>query len=220
VLHRPSDRIEALTQLLSLDESERARRFGTELLRSRFIVARGLLRVILSRYLDLAPADIRFTKNEYGKPRVELDATPEVRFNLSHSGDIALYAFALGSEVGVDVEQVKEVSDAARLARRFFSPHEAQALLALPAEQQLAGFFNCWTRKEAYVKAIGKGMAQPLSQFAVSFQPNEPARLISANGDVRAPERWSLHDLSVAPGYIAAVAVEGQDKMLRRWRAD
>jgi 4'-phosphopantetheinyl transferase len=140
-----------------------------------------------------------------------------VRFNLSHAGRIALCAIALDRDVGVDLERARPLPDLARIARRFFSPSEADRLLRLPQVQREAAFFTCWTRKEAYVKALGRGMAVPLDGFAVSFDPGAPARLVWTTVDARGPACWSLRDLSAGPGYAAAVMVEGP-AALRCWQ--
>ncbi len=170
--------------------------------------------MILARYVDRPPGALRFDYGAHGKPA--LPGSP-VRFNLSHAGGIALCAVALDRDVGVDVEQVRALPDLARIARRFFSPSEADALAGLPRAEREAAFFTCWTRKEAYIKALGRGMAVPLDGFAVSFDPGAPARLVWTTLDDRGPACWSLRDLDAGPGYAAAVMVEGP-AALRCWQ--
>jgi phosphopantetheine--protein transferase-like protein len=144
----------------------------------------------------------------------QLRGRPDLRFNVSHSDGLALYAIARGREVGVDVEQLRELPRAERIAERFFSTEETAALKAEPAERRVEAFFTCWTRKEAYIKARGDGLAHPLDQFAVSLVPGEPARLwVAGDGDAREIARWSLDALPLAPGYVAALAARG-----RGWR--
>jgi 4'-phosphopantetheinyl transferase len=145
---------------------------------------------------------------------------PGFHFNLAHSHELAVYAFARHHAVGIDVEYVRELADARQLAARFFSARENAAWLALPAGQRAVGFYNCWTRKEAYIKAIGEGLSCPLDQFDVSLAPGEPARLLSIAGDEGAANQWSLWTLSPAPGYVGALAAAlphqaGQDYRLR-----
>jgi 4'-phosphopantetheinyl transferase len=196
---------------------ERAGRFHFARDRDHYTVARAVLRDILGRYLGLAPASLRFKYNPFGKPSLD-DGARGVRFNLSHSGGIALYAVALGREVGVDVEQLKDEMDCGGVAERFFSPSEVAALRTLPPEAQKRAFFDCWTRKEAYVKARGDGLSLPLDSFDVSVAPGEPAALLRTRDDACEASRWTLRELSTEPGYAAALAVEGRDWRLRCWR--
>ena len=130
-----------------------------------------------------------------------------LRFNLAHSHELALYAFTLGREIGVDIEYLRALPDADQIAKRFFSARENAALQALSTNQRQQAFYNCWTRKEAYVKAIGKGLAQPLDQFDVSLAPGESTRLLKVEGAPEEGSRWSLYSLTPVAGYVAAVAV-------------
>ncbi len=205
-LDLPDWRIAELARILSADESSRARRFYFERDRRHYTAAHGLLRAILSRYLNAAPQQLRFGYNAYGKPSLPEN---EIHFNMSHSGELALYAFARRRELGVDVEQVRTDFEYDEEAQNFFALHEQAALHALPAELKPAAFFNCWTRKEAFIKAIGQGISFPLDQFEVSLAPGEAARLLSIRGDPIAAALWGLADLDVGPGYAAALVVEG-----------
>jgi len=210
----PGTVVSAFVPTLSPDERERANRYRLERLRARFVVGRGILRTILGRYLDRAPAGLGFTYGGRGKPALAPSEGTDLRFNVSHSGGLAFYAVARGREVGVDVERLRALPRAERIAERFFSAPETAALKALPPERRVEGFFTCWTRKEAYIKARGDGLAHPLDQFAVSLAPGEPARLSAAgDGDEREIGQWSLHGLPPAPGYVAALAARG-----RGWR--
>jgi len=202
---------------LTGDERERARRFYFERDRRRFVTARGMMRELLGRYLGRQPAQIRFTYNEYGKPALSGEDGGELRFNASHSHVAALYAFALGIEVGVDVEQLRDDFASLDVAERFFSKTEVQVLGSLPAHLRTQGFFNCWTRKEAYIKALGEGLSHPLDRFTVSLAPGEPARLISTDADPPEAGEWSIVDLQPFQGYAAALAVKGTDPELRYW---
>ncbi|MCL6650581.1 MAG: 4'-phosphopantetheinyl transferase superfamily protein [Chloroflexi bacterium] len=210
----------AYEQLLSSDERERAARFRFWRDRHRYVVGRGLLRVILARYLGIAPFELRFAYNAYGKPEPAAESSARwLRFNLSHSHGLALYAVARGRELGVDIERVRPEMATEAIARHFFSPREVRALSALPPSAQTDAFFRCWTRKEAYLKARGEGLSLPLDSFEVSLAPGEPAVLLQAPGPPQERDRWSLRDVAVPRGYAAAVAVEGHGWRLccRHW---
>ncbi len=215
-LSLPPDQLERLRQALSADERERAARFVFAKDRDRFVAARGILRDILGNYLGQPGGALRFEYGPYGKPA--LAGEPRgLRFNVSHSGDLALVAVTRGQEIGIDVEAVRPERADEQLARRFFSPREVAALLALPEAERGAAFFACWTRKEAYIKARGDGLSIPLDAFDVSLAPGEACALLRASGDD--PARWALRALDTGPGYAAALAVEGHGWRLstRRW---
>lgn len=208
-----------LEGLLSADELQRAGRFHFARDRDHYILARGLLRVILSLYTGTAPKTLGFVYNSFGKPA--LAAGPGQRvpsFNLSHSGDLVLYAIAAGRVVGIDVEQLRPELATAEIAERFFAPRERDALQALPAELRTRAFYDCWTRKEAYIKARGEGLSIPLDRFEVSLAPGTPAALLHSEGSPKEAARWRLQELDPDPAYAAAVAVEGHDWQLRCWR--
>lgn len=218
-LAQPAVKIEALQEVLSGDERERAYRFHFEKDRSNYIVARGALRLILGRYLRLPPEQLRFDYNSYGKPDLHADLGERLlRFNLSHAGSLALYAITSGREVGVDIELLRDDVASVALAEHFFSPREVKTLRALPPEVQTRAFFNCWTRKEAYIKARGAGLSLPLEKFDVSLSPCEPAALLSTRDDEQEASRWLLRELTPDPDYVAAVAVEGSGWQLRCWQ--
>jgi 4'-phosphopantetheinyl transferase len=159
--------------------------------------------------LHSRPDRVEFDNGPRGKPRLAGDfAESDLRFNLSHCGNVALYAFSRGREIGVDVEAVQEMRDADAIAARFFSPRENQNYLALDPRDRPLGFFNCWTRKEAFIKAIGDGLHFPLDAFDVSLAPGDPATILRV-GDVAGDAcGWTLHDVDPGlPGYAAAVVV-------------
>jgi len=154
------------------DERQRAERFRFERDRRRFIVAHGVLRDILGRYLKCSPAQVSFSYNQYGKPALAQESEAiGLRFNMSHSHEVALYALTRAREVGVDVELLREDFASLEIAERFFSRSEVALLNSLAPELRTDGFFNCWTRKEAYIKALGEGLSHPLDRFAVSLAP-------------------------------------------------
>jgi len=202
-------RLEDLSQSLSADERTRAGRFAFRRDRDRFIVRRGLLRAILARYLAVDPARLQFDYGASGKPALAWQGAG-IRFNLSHSAGLVLYAVARGREVGVDVEQIRTAIAQERVPEHFFSPREVAALRALPVDAQPEAFFACWTRKEAYVKARGEGLGLGLDRFEVSLVPGEPAALLHTADDADEASRWSLQAWAPARGYVAALAVEGQ----------
>lgn len=206
--------LERLRSVLSPDEQERAVRFRFAEHQRRFIAARGILRDILSRYVRRQPAELEFCYSRFGKPALAGDpCETQIRFNLSHCSDLAVYAIARDREVGIDLELVRPEMAGEHIAKRFFSPREVSTLLALPLPLQPEAFFNCWTRKEAYVKALGMGLQVPLESFDVSLAPGEPAALLGSAGS-----RWALRAFEPAPAYVAAVAAEGDDWHTRTWQ--
>lgn len=201
-----------LCQTLSPDEHERAARFYFAKDRRHFEAGRGLLRVLLGRYLSLPPQALRFAYGAQGKPLLK-----EVEFNMSHSGGLVLYGVTQRWAIGVDVERHRPAVLRENIAESYFSPREVAALRSLQGAQQVAGFFNCWTRKEAYIKARGYGLSLPLDGFDVTLRPGEPARLLDDRTGAD-PSRWTLVDIPVAQGYAAALAVEAANFRLRQWR--
>ena len=211
----------SLSGLLTPDEQSRAESYHFQKDRNRFIVARGVLRSILARYLHLAPDELRFAYSPYGKPALrDSEDALNLRFNVSHSHQMALYAITRKSAVGLDIEFIREDFASLQVAEHFFSRREGTMLRALPAVTQARAFFNCWTRKEAYIKARGEGLSYPLDKFAVSLLPGEPASLLQVDNDPLECSRWSLYELSPGPGYVAALAVEGCPSRLTCWEWD
>jgi 4'-phosphopantetheinyl transferase len=205
-LDRPTSAIEALAQLLAADEQQRAARFRFEPDRRKFIVARGLLRSILARYLDIPPDQIQFSYGERGKPElVNAYAKGQLRFNVSHSQEQALYAIALDRPVGIDLEYMRPI-DAAALSQRFFSPTEAAIIAPLSGAEQHRCFFKGWTQKEAYLKATGDGLGG-LESLEVSLQAL--MGLVKINGDAERAAEWTAQEITVNADYIAALVVRG-----------
>ncbi|MDT7808173.1 MAG: 4-phosphopantetheinyl transferase [Acidobacteriota bacterium] len=216
-LMRREEEMMTLLRSLSEDELRRADRFRFPRDQARFIAARGVLREILGRYLRTSPERVRFGYNAYGKPELlDAEERERLRFNLSHAGSVALFAFASGREVGVDVETLRDDAACAEVAAEFFSRREVETLRALPAHARTRAFYNCWTRKEAYIKARGMGLSLPLDCFDVSLAPGEPAALLATRGTEPEAARWSLREIDVETTYVAAVAVEGGVR-LRCW---
>lgn len=209
-----------LRSLLSPTELTRAGRLRTAAAGDHLVIRRGLLRVILAPYLCRAPRDVSFHYGDYGKPELAPGAGDRsVTFNVSVSHGVALYAVTRGRAVGVDVERMRDGMAHAGLAERYFSAAERTELGRLPAGDVAAAFFAGWTRKEAYVKALGTGLRTRLDGFAVSLAPGVPARLLAPSpGDVR---RWTLAGLDTVPGWAAALAVAGDCERIvnRPWPA-
>jgi 4'-phosphopantetheinyl transferase len=214
-LDHADDVVEACRQVLAQEEADRAKRLVLKKDRDRFIVARAALRRILSRYTGQSPASHRFSYAKHGKP--SLEGAGNLRFNLSHSRSLALYAVSLGRELGVDVEYMRRDIDARSIAARFFSADETATLNALPETSQIQAFFHCWTRKEAYIKAIGEGVYFGLDKFDVSLAPGEAAALRRVEGRPDELTRWSLRDLTVHPDYAAAVVGDRVPWILKCW---
>lgn len=207
---------DSLEVILSEEETGRANRFHFTNDRNHFIVARGLLRRLLAAYLGVSSsADLTFSYGEKGKPFLAENQQGLINFNLAHSHGMALYAFSHDRELGVDLEFVKDELADEKIADRFFSTTEVEALQKVPAELRRQAFFNCWTRKEAYIKARGEGLSMPLNEFDVSLAPGEPAALLRNHKDAAEVTRWSMKSIPVDPGYVAALVVEGHDWKLK-----
>ncbi len=198
---------------LSPDEVERADRFRFDRHRRAFVLGRAALRALVATYLRIEPHEASFTYGLKGKPALALVPCP-LSFNVSNSGDLAAYAFTLDCEIGVDVEHRRRLLEIEGIARRFFASDEVSALMALSEGERPEGFFNCWTRKEAYIKAVGDGLSVPLDSFEVTLQPGVPARMVSLDGSAAAAERWTLHTFTPAPDYAGAIAYQDRERPL------
>jgi 4'-phosphopantetheinyl transferase len=205
-----------LESTLSLEEKARADRSHFANDRNRFVVARGLLRELLGGYLHQNPADLEFSYGPHGKPSLSGgNASSGLCFNLSHSSDLAVYAIARERNLGIDVEHVRPESAGEDIAKHYFSAREVSDLRTLPTEAKVEGFFQCWTRKEAYLKATGMGLQIPLDSFSVSLLPGQPARFL---GGVE--PRWNLAAYHPAEGYLAAVVYDGAPCSLKYFSVD
>ena len=206
-------------ELLSSDEINLADRFHFKEDGRRFTIARGALRQILSRYLKIQPDKVLFSYAGSSKPELaDCINQLNVRFNLAHSRNLALIAVAQNSRVGIDVEFVDRERDTEEIAERFFSTNEVKALRALDPAKKQEAFFDCWTRKEAYLKALGDGLSTSLSSFEVEYSPGVPAALNRADDRLDEVARWSMYEIAVGQRYRAAVVVEGKDHLLRYWQ--
>ena len=198
---------EALAEL-SDAERKRASLFATDALRNRWLTAHVAMRRILARELGVRPETIVYGAGAAGKPFIASPAGSGVEYSFSDSGDLALLAVGRGAALGADVEACRSISDLEGVAERFFAPEERAALFALPEADRRAGFYRLWTRKEAYIKAIGTGLGHSLDRFVVTIEVDD-VRFVSLDGDAEAAKRWDLRPIAVPSGYEAAVATHG-----------
>ncbi|MES1987884.1 MAG: 4'-phosphopantetheinyl transferase superfamily protein [Pseudomonadota bacterium] len=202
-----------------LDENEkwRAKRFVFEHHKRHFVAGRSTLRQILGRYLNIDPKDLQFTYGKHGKPTVLSEQADPFHFNMSHSQAIALYAVGGPLSLGVDVEVIRPSVDSLGIAKRFFTAREWQTLERLTEPHKTQAFYNAWTRKEAFLKALGQGLTYPLHHVDVSLLPEERAELLAIEGSIEKAREWSLHNLEVGDDYRAALVVEGTPQAVHGW---
>ncbi|MFQ5633524.1 MAG: 4'-phosphopantetheinyl transferase family protein, partial [bacterium] len=219
-LVQPDTVLSECRAMLSGDEKARADRFKFDKHRRRYTIARGALRDILGRYLEIDAAQVVFEYEAHGKPKLaENQNSAGIVFNVSHSEEMAVYAITCGRAVGIDVEFVqRKISDADKIAKRFFSQMESEAYLRLPHAQKQEAFFNCWTRKEAFIKAIGEGLTHPLHRFDVSFIPGTTPALLATRPDASEVANWSLSAFTPAENYVGALVVKGKYLKLKCWQ--
>lgn len=220
VLEEPA--VQRCRQALSSDEIQRADRFHFARDRVRFVAAHAAMREILAGYVNSAPQDLTFVTGDRGKPALASGGKGfQVEFNLSHSGDFAVLAIAKSMVLGVDIERINPEFASEQIAERFFAPIEVDHLRSLPPAAQAEAFFSCWTRKEAYIKAVGEGLSIPLDSFAVAFGPGVSPRLLQVDAQLDEISRWSMYDLQAPGGYKAALVIEGQGHHLlqKPWKA-
>lgn len=207
-----------MDEALSPEDRARADRFRFESDRRRFCVARASLRLILARYLQTKAGRLQIEVGDCGKPYfADAKTSLGLRFNLSHSHQLALMAITREREVGIDIEYMRSDFVTDEVAEHFFSPAEVKQFRALPAGVKPESFFNCWTRKEAYIKARGEGLYCPLDQFDVSLAPGEPAALLDSRVGAGEVDRWSFQEIFTEPGYAATIAVEGKSSQVQLW---
>lgn len=197
--------------LLNQEEQNRAKQFIFEKERNRFTTARGILRCLLAGYLGCSAKDLEFSLGPSGKPALRDNFS--LRFNLTHSNGLILYAFSLGRELGIDVEEQLKESTNPEIVARYFSTNEQAEFFALPPTAQEEAFYSGWTRKEAYLKARGDGLQATLKNFDVSLNPEQPLTLRSEDSD-----RWGMHSFCPEPGFVAALVVEGGNCKLCFWK--
>ncbi len=218
-LNQSHEYIHQLHDVLAADEQVRAAKYSSVSARDHFIIARGLLRTILGRYQGQEPQQLRFQYGVHGKPALAgEDDGDMVRFNVSHAHELVLIAVTRDHEVGIDIEFVHRRRAEQQIAERFFSAQEVAMLHALPEHMQHEAFYHCWTRKEAYMKARGTGLALPLNRFTVSVSPEEPAVLMDTLHEPGSAASWTLEMVAPGCGYVAAIAVEGTIARVRQWQ--
>lgn len=206
-------------RLLSEYEYNRAHQYRFEKDKQRFIIARGILRELIGRYLLISPKEMVFSYNLNGKPYLNIeDTTRTLWFNLSHSENIALYIFSKWGEVGIDVEKIKPMADMEEIAKRFFSQNESRILQLIPVSERLEAFYRCWTRKEAFIKMIGNGLSYPLEDFEVTLEPEKPAKLLKVREQPKMVENLALVDVHPCNGYVGALVAEKPLKTLEFWK--
>lgn len=211
-LNQPNRSLALLDKTLSIDERQRAERFFFERDRRRFIAGRGILRVILGRYLDLPPRQIQFQYSANGKPYLSVKFHPcLIEFNLSHSSELALYALTCHRQIGIDIEALQPMPQAEEIAGQFFSENECTSILRLPKALRTKRFFELWTCKEAYIKALGEGLSHPLNQFEIAQISNNTKSIVDLTQSLEESRAWSITSFQPSAGYIAALAVDNHD---------
>ena len=216
-LDPPPEMVERLGRPLAADEWERANRFRFDRHRRQYVVGRGALLTLEAAYTGTRPELVQFRYGDRGKPYVAHPAG-DLELNLSNSDEMALVGFVRGVEIGVDIELLKPMPDCEQISERFFSVSERDVLRALPADRKEEAFFNCWTRKEAYLKAVGTGLAAPLDSFDVTLAPGEPPRMLTLEGEAERAARWYFEHFLPAEHYIGALAIEGSPPGGGAWR--
>jgi 4'-phosphopantetheinyl transferase len=197
---------------LNKEEKLRASKFLVADARKRFVLSRSILRELLGRYLKLDAAEITLGSGPYGKPFLDMPAAAPIQFNISHSHEYGAFVFAKRRQVGIDIEKIRPEAAGGDIAKRFFSQGEIEQLAAMTEKDRIAGFFACWTKKEAYIKARGEGLQIPLHSFSVSIADAERQELLDGDGSC-----WSVYPFEPAPGFAGAVASEGKEGRLRLW---
>jgi 4'-phosphopantetheinyl transferase len=187
-------------------EQYQALRFASGQLRTRYIAAHVAVRRILGQSLARNPGDVRLARTANGKPYV---ADAPIAFNLSHSGPLAVCAVTRSGHIGVDIEAVRTIDDPDGIVEHFFAPGEVAEYRRHTGDARLMTFFRLWTRKEAFIKATGEGLSRPLNTFDVAVGRPLPARPVGLGGDDLTPVRWSIQSFTPAPGYVGALACEG-----------
>ncbi|HMS34190.1 MAG TPA: 4'-phosphopantetheinyl transferase superfamily protein [Ignavibacteria bacterium] len=207
-LESTSDQIKESETVLSPDELWKAYQYKFEKDKFHYISGRALLRKLLAKYLDQAPGNITFSYSEKGKPFINGN---NIKFNLAHSGGKAVFAFTNNSEVGIDIEFMRELSDALQIAKRFFSDGEVKEFSEIIDCDIRTAFFNCWTRKEAFIKALGEGLSYPLNDFSVTLKPGEKPEVKWIKGKDAEVKKWSLFNIEVDEKYVSSLAVKAKE---------
>lgn len=217
----PADQWKFLV-ILSPNEQERAQRYHFKRDRDRFIAARGILRTLLSDYLNTSACRIHFLYNDFGKPFLGVGECGDIQFNLSHSDGIAVYVFTQGQEAGIDIERIRPIENQQQIIQRYFAPAEQLFFATVPPQSKDEAFFRLWTRKEAYVKALGLGMSLPFDRFSVVSPGAQPFLVMCQQSHHSDNRHWAVQDVEVKSGFTCALAVEGlamPEPKLRYWNS-
>ena len=201
------DKITFLNSFLSEDEILKASKFRFKKDKNCSIITRGTLRLLSSKYLNIKPEDIPFKNGEFGKPYYDLKT--KLKFNVSHSGNMAVIGFVLNDDIGVDIEEMKTDFEVFDIASNYFSNSEIDSLKSSPLENHINGFYRCWTKKESFIKAKAKGLSFPLDSFSVSIDSDEKTELLETKWDKNEKELWNLFSFTPQENYIGAVSVKG-----------
>lgn len=202
------DKITFLSSFLSEDEILKASKFKFKKDKNCSIITRGALRLLSGEYLNLNPKDIKFKYGEYGKPYFNMET--ELKFNVSHSGNMAVIGFVLNDDIGVDIEEIKTDFEVFDIASNYFSKLEIETLNELPKEKHVECFYRCWTRKESFIKAKSQGLSFPLDSFSVSIHSDKKAELLETKWDEKEKSTWKLFTFSPHQNYIGAVSVQNK----------
>lgn len=204
--------------LLSNDEKRKADKFKFLVDQQKYVTFRGILRILLSRYLDKNPEEILFKYGAFGKPDVKTNTA--LRFNISHSGNMAVFGFVQNYAIGVDIEKIKQDFDPLDLAKSFFSEEEINALSQAKDSVMFQAFYRCWTRKESFIKAVGEGLSYPLDSFAVTMDNDHRAKFLKIDNDQDSKSNWQLHSFVPTQDYIAAITTKGNPKKIEFFDAN
>ncbi len=210
-LSKDAKEIKLYESFLSEEEIHKASRFRLMKLTNNYITCRGILRKILSYYLNIKPSSVKFSYTANGKPFV-YDSS--LKFNLSHTKTIVVYAFTLNDEIGIDTEKLRVIPDSIRIAERFFSSYERVDLKTVPRDQIDYAFLNCWTRKESFIKARGEGLSYPLKNFSVSVIPGSPPEILWIKDKDYEPAEWALHDINISNDHLSSLAIKNKNKKI------
>ena len=208
-LNPSPEEVTHLSALLAADETVRANKYRFPEHRRRFIVARGILRQLLGNYLDISPKSLKFEYSDRGKPHFGLNTGKAMQFNISHSEEYALFGFTYDRLIGVDIEYLREMPDAVKIAKRFFSPQEYELICNLDAKQQRQAFFKLWTAKEAYLKAIGTGLSG-LASININLDPSCDRIYLSSNDNSASVDNWSIYSCIPTPNYVGTIAIDAR----------
>lgn len=205
--------------VLSPEEKKRIHRYQFEHDRNRHLLSRGMLRYLLGHYLNVALEALVFKYSQYGKPSLESPyCKTGLQFNVSHSHNLILLAFCWNHPLGVDIEYMRPLTNADQIAQKYFSSREYAIYLSVSSRHRREAFYNCWTRKEAFIKAIGEGLSYPLDAFDVTVHPDKPAKILQVQGDTTRAKLWTLNAFNPDSGYKAAAVVIGQSWKFLYWK--